>query len=122
MTLAEIIAHMRGPLAEGEDSGVETSGDEDDPNSPVLPTNLRVDIPASSLRYILIHHLNFNYKYTKKAISFKNPVKRHRVVRKFIIEMDRALKMQDATWDEAGVMSVNGDYVRGARQRRRGRR
>ena len=111
VTLAEIVAHMRGPLAEGEDSGVESSGDEGDPNSPVLPTNLRVDIPTSSLRYILIHHLNLNYKYTKKAITFKNPMKRHRVARKFIIEMDRALKMQDATWDEAGVMSVNGEYV-----------
>ena len=78
VTLAEIIAHMRGPLAEGEDSGVASSA-------------------ASSLCYIPIHYLNLNYKYTKKAITFKNPMKRHRVVRKFIIEMDRALRMQDAT-------------------------
>jgi len=33
MALAETIARMQRPLAEGEDSGVGSLGNEDDPNS-----------------------------------------------------------------------------------------
>jgi len=39
-------------------------------------------------------------------------VKRHHRIRKFMIEMGRALKMQDSTWTEGGDFHVRGDYVR----------
>ena len=72
---------------------------------------LRVDIPRASLRYLLIHHLQLNYRYTKKKTTFSDPVKRHHRIRKFMIEMDRALKIQVATWTEGGDFQVRGDYV-----------
>ena len=104
--------YMRGPLAEGEeDSGDSSSGAEETEAAPVLAEALRVDIPRASLRYLLIHHLQLNYRYTKKKTTFSNPVKRHNRIRKFMIEMDRALKMQDATWTEGGDFQVRGDYV-----------
>ena len=104
--------YMRGPLAEGEeDSGDSSSGAEETEAAPVLAEALRVDIPRASLRYLLIHHLQLNYRYTKKKTTFSNPVKRHHRIRKFMIEMDRALKMQDATWTEGGDFQVRGDYV-----------
>ena len=102
--------YMRGPLAEGEeDSGDSSSGAEETEAAPVLAEALRVDIPRASLRYLLIHHLQLNYRYTKKKTTFSNPVKRHHRIRKFMIEMDRALKMQDATWTEGGDFQVRGD-------------
>ena len=112
VTLIEIMNYMRGPLAEGEeDSGDSSSGAEETEAAPVLAEALRVDIPRASLRYLLIHHLQLNYRYTKKKTTFSNPVKRHHRIRKFMIEMDRALKMQDATWTEGGDFQVRGDYV-----------
>jgi arginine deiminase len=60
---------------------------------------------------LLIHHLQLNYRYTKKKTTFSDPVKRHHRIRKFMIEIDRALKMQDATWTEGGDFQVRGDYV-----------
>ena len=60
-----------GPLAEGEeDSGDSTSGAEEMEAAPVLAEALRVDIPRASLRYLLIHHLQLNYRYTKKKTIF----------------------------------------------------
>lgn len=104
--------YMRAPLAEGEeDSGDSTSGAEETEAAPVLAEALRVDIPRASLRYLLIHHLQLNYRYTKKKTTFSDPVKRHHRIRKFMIEMDRAFKMQDATWTEGGDFQVRGDYV-----------
>jgi hypothetical protein len=68
----------------------------------VLAEALRVDIPRASLKYVYIHHLQLNYRYTKKKTTFSDPVKRHHCIWKFMIEIDRALKMQDATWTECG--------------------
>ena len=100
------------PLAEGEeDSGDSTSGAEETEAAPVLAEALRVDIPRASLRYLLIHHLQLSYRYTKKKTTFSDQVKRHHRIRKFMIEMDRAFKMQDATWNEGGDFQVRGDYV-----------
>jgi hypothetical protein len=69
--------------------------------SPIVEA-LRVDIPRASLRYLFIHHLQLNYWYTKKKTTFSDPVKRHHRIRKFMIDMGRALKIQDATWTEGG--------------------
>jgi hypothetical protein len=103
---------MRATLAEDEeDSGDPSSGAEEMEAAPVLAEALRVDIPRASLRYLLIHHLQLNYRYTKKKTTFSDPVKRHHRIRNFMIEMDRALKMQDATWTEGGDFQVRGDYV-----------
>jgi len=100
------------PLAEGEeDSGDSTSGADETEAAPVLAEALRVNIPRASLLYLLIHHLQLNYQYTKKKTTFSDPVKRHHRIRKFMIEMDRAFKMQDATWTEGGDFQVRGDYV-----------
>ena len=93
------------------DSGDSSSGEEAGISAPVLPEALRVKIPRASLRYLLIHHLKLNYRYTKKKMTFSDPKKRHQRIRKYIIEMDRALKMQDASWDADNNMTVNGDYV-----------
>jgi hypothetical protein len=101
-----------GPLAEGEeDSDDSSSGAEETEAAPVLAEALRVYIHRASLRYLFIHHLQLNYRYTKKTTTFSDPVKRHHRIRKFMIEMDRALKMQDATWTEGGDFQVRGDYV-----------
>ena len=76
------------------DSGDSSYGEEAGISAPVLPEALRVKIPRASLRYLLIHHLKLNYRYTKKKITFSDPKKRHQRIRKYTIEMDRALKMQ----------------------------
>jgi hypothetical protein len=67
-------------------------------------------IPRSSLRYLLIHHLGHRYRYTKRRPTFTDTKKRHTRIRKFIIEMDRALHLQNATY-VAGKFVVRGDYV-----------
>ena len=77
----------------------------------MLAEALRVDIPRASLSYLLIHHLQLNYQYTKKKTTFSDPVMRHHRIRKSMIEMDRAFKTQDATWNEGGDFQVRGDYV-----------
>ena len=68
-------------------------GPDDGSSAPPLPEALRVKIPRSSLRYLLIHHLEQRYRYTTKKPTFSDPVKRHNRIRKFIIEMDRALQL-----------------------------
>jgi hypothetical protein len=77
----------------------------------VLSAALHVDIPRASLRYMLIHHLKLVYTYTKKRQTFKNTVKRQHRIRRFMIEMDRALKLQDAVFGDDGSMEARGDYV-----------
>jgi len=119
VTLNEIMNYMRAPLAEGqEDSGDSSSGAEETEAAPVIAEALRVDIPRASLRYLLIHHLQLNYRYTKKKTTFSDPVKRHHRIRKFMIEMDRALKMQDATWTEGGTSKSVGATCSCSRTRR----
>jgi hypothetical protein len=95
--------YMSPPLAEGEeDSGDSTFCAEETEAAPVLAESLRVDISRASLRYLLIHHMQLNYRYTKKKTTFSDPVKRHHRIRKSMIEINRALKIQDATWTEGG--------------------
>ena len=97
VTLDEISKYMQeGP---GEDA-----------SAPALSEDLRVRIPRSSLRYVLIHCLGYRHGYTKKKVVFKEPKKRHLRVRRFIIEMDRALKLQDGTYI-SGKFEVRGNYV-----------
>jgi hypothetical protein len=97
VTLDEISKYMQeGP---GEDA-----------SAPALSEDLRVRIPRSSLRYVLIHCLGYRHGYTKKKVDFKEPKKRHLRVRRFIIEMDRALKLQDGTYI-SGKFEVRGNYV-----------
>ncbi len=78
--------------------------------APLLPETLRLRIPRSSLRYLLVHLLQHKYGYTTKKPTFMDPVKRHTRIRKFIIEMDRALKMQDSIY-VGGKFEVRGEYV-----------
>ena len=104
--------YMRGPpLAGEEDSGDDSSGEEEEEGQPQLPPNLQVDIPRASLRYLLIHHLQLSYEYTKKKPTFTNSKMRHKRIRKFIIELNRALKLQNAEWTQEGDFLVHGDYV-----------
>jgi hypothetical protein len=92
--------YMSPPLAEGEeDSGDSSYGAEETEAAPVLAEALRVDIPRASLRYLFIHHLQLNYRYTKKKTTFSDPVKRHH------------LNYRYATWAEGGDFQVRGDYV-----------
>jgi hypothetical protein len=73
VTLNEIMNYMRAPLAEGEkNSGDSLSGTEETEAEPVLAEALRVDIPRASLRYLLIHHLQLNYRYTKKKTTLSD--------------------------------------------------
>jgi hypothetical protein len=51
----------------------------------VLAEALHVDIPRPSLRYLPIHHMELNYRYTKKKTTFLDPVKRHYRIRKSMI-------------------------------------
>jgi hypothetical protein len=97
VTLDEMAKYM-------EEGPIEGSGD-----PPLIP-DLRVSIPRSSLRYALIHYLGYKHGYTKKKTTFSSPAARHLCIRKFIIEMDRALKLQDATY-VAGKFVVRGEYV-----------
>jgi hypothetical protein len=78
--------------------------------APTLPPDLRVNIPRSSLRYLL-HHLKFVYAYTRKKPTFTNPKKRHQRIRKYMIEIDRAVKLQDAVFHDDGTMEVRGEHV-----------
>ena len=80
MTVEDIGEYMREGPASNE------------PDAPALATTLRMNIPRSSLRYLLIHRLNLHY--WEKRHSFLEPVKRHQRIRKCSIEMDRALHMQ----------------------------
>lgn len=85
VTLDEISKYMQ------EDPG-------EDASAPALREDLRVHIPRSSLRYVLIHYLGYRHGYTKKKVVFKELKKRNLRVRRFIFEMDRALKLQDGTY------------------------
>jgi hypothetical protein len=67
-------------------------------------------IPRSSLRYLLIHLLGHRYRYTSRKPTFTDKVKRHNRIRKFIIELDRALTLQDAVY-AGGQFFVRGEYV-----------
>jgi len=67
---------------------------------PELPAELQCVISRSSMRYILIHHLGMEYRYTKKKGVLMNGAKRHTRIRKFMIEMNRALELEKT-----------GDYV-----------
>jgi hypothetical protein len=63
--------HEPPPLAEGEgDLGDSSSGAVKTEAVPVLAEALHVDIPRPSLRYLPIHHLELNYRYTKKKTTF----------------------------------------------------
>ena len=90
---------------------MEYGPDEEEPESPALPPELRVKVPRSSLRYLLLHRLKFRYGFAKKKPAFSDPVKRHLRIRKFMIEMDRALQLQDAVWEDDGTFVVRGEYV-----------
>jgi hypothetical protein len=59
---------------------MEYGPDEEEPESPALPPELRVKVPRSSLRYLLLHRLKFRYGFAKKKPAFSDPVKRHRRV------------------------------------------
>ena len=85
---------------------------EQEPEAPPLAPELRMDIPGTSLRYCLIHRLKFHFGYSKKKPTFSDPVKRNTRIRKFMIEMNRALEMQDAVF-EGDRFVVRGDYVIG---------
>ena len=89
---------------------MEYGPDEEEPESPALPPELRVKVPRSSLRYLLLHRLKFRYGFAKKKPAFSDPVKRHLRIRKFMIEMDRALRMQDAEYLE-GKLEIRGEFV-----------
>ena len=84
---------------------------EQEPEAPPLEPELRIDIPRSSLRYFLIHRLKFHFGYSKKKPVFSDAVKRHSRIRKFMIEMDRALQLQDAVWEDDGTFVVRGEYT-----------
>ncbi len=58
------------------------------------PNALRCNIPRSSLSYMLRKHMGFEYAYTKKKGTFMAGEKRHARIRKFVIEMNRALQKQ----------------------------
>ena len=75
-------------------------------DDPQLDSGLRVHIPRSSLAYLLKKHLVYEFSYVNnnKTTNIMNTQKRHSRIRKFAIEMARALKLQ-----EAGELSADGD-------------
>jgi hypothetical protein len=73
------------------------------------PEPLRVNIPRSSLRLMLTKHMGFEYAYTKKkGILMKGEV-RHARIRKFVIELYRALKKQES--GEYVVVFTDETYI-----------
>ena len=67
-------------------------------DDPQLDSGLRVHIPRSSLAYLLKKHLGYEFSYVNnnKTTNIMNTQKRHSRIRKFAIEMARALKLQEA--------------------------
>ena len=62
---------------------------------PPLPAEHRVLIPRSSLSYLLRKHLQYEFQYVNGKTRFNiNNKKRHTRIRKFAIEISRALKLQ----------------------------
>ena len=59
------------------------------------PESLRVRIPRSSLSYMLRKNMGYVYAYTKKKGALMKGEKRHAIIRRFVIEMHRALKAQE---------------------------
>ena len=59
------------------------------------PESLRVRIPRSSLSYMLRKHMGYVYAYTKKKGALMKGEKRHAIIRRFVIEMHKALQKQE---------------------------
>jgi hypothetical protein len=66
------------------------------PMDPPLPEEMRCKISRSSLLYYLHHHLDYERVYTKTGGLLKRSGSRHARIRKFVVEMHRARKMEDA--------------------------
>ena len=86
-------------------------------SAPALSEDLRVRIPRSSLRYVLIHCLGYRHGYTKKKVVFKEPKKRHLRVRNVrgcwetaLVEMNKWLAVDKACNDgtDGGKIGVSG--------------
>ena len=83
VTLEQIQLYMKhGPRPESDD--------------PKFPEGCeRVTIPRTSLRYLLKEHLGYHFGYKKgKSATYMKPKARHSRIRKFAIEMSRALRME----------------------------
>ena len=59
--------------------------------APDLPDDLKCIIPRASMLYLLKNHLGYDFLYTKKKGPLMKGPKRHNRIRKFMIEMSRAL-------------------------------
>jgi transposase len=70
------------------------------PEQPPLPEDLRTKIPRSTLSYWLTRFLKLEWSLTRKKGVFMKGQARHLRIRKFVIEMHRALKLE-----------ANDDYV-----------
>ena len=82
-------------------------GPDEGSSAPPLPEALRVKIPRSSLRYLLIHHLGRSYRYTTKRITFTDPVKRHNRIRKFIIDDEEGVRAEALAQEDVQVAAAN---------------
>jgi hypothetical protein len=70
------------------------------PEQPPLAEDLRTKIPRSTLSYWLTRFLKLEWSLTRKKGVFMKGQARHLRIRKFVIEMHRALKLEE-----------NDDYV-----------
>jgi transposase len=83
VTLEQIQHYMmHGPRPESDD--------------PKFPAGCeRITIPRTSLRHLLKEHLGYHFGYKKgKSATYMKPKARHARIRKFAIEMSRALEME----------------------------